>query len=91
MVGPPEPEPTTSASRGVLGPGSRRGLLGPGSDGDDDDGSIYIDNYILVMVLVAKIRAITCRMIMMKGKKPKGTRQKLLSGFCPLRGYPPPS
>ena len=37
MVGPPEPEPTTSASRGVLGPGSRRGLLGPGSDGVDDD------------------------------------------------------
>ena len=87
MVGPPEPEPTTSASRGVLGPGSRRGLLGSGSDGDDDDedddddDDIYMDDYILVMVLVAKIRAITCRMIMMKGTKPKGTRQKLLSGF----------
>ena len=75
MVGPPEPEPTTSASRGVLGPGSRRGLLGPGSDGDDDDdddGSVYIDNYILVMVLVAKIRSMTCRMILMKGTKPIG-------------------
>ena len=86
MVGPPEPEPTTSASRGVLGPGSRRGLLGPGSDGDDDDDddddddcAIYIDDYILVMVLVAKIRAMTCRMIMMKGIKPKGRVKK--SGY----------
>ena len=73
-MGPPEP--TTSASRGVLGPGSRRGLLGPGSDGDDDDDdddcAIYIDHYILVMVLVAKIRAMTCRMILMKGTKPIG-------------------
>ena len=75
MVGPPEPEPTTSASRGVLGPGSRRGLLGPGSDGDDDDDdddAVYIDDYILVMVLVAKIRSMTCRMILMKGTKPIG-------------------
>ena len=79
MVGPPEPEPTTSASRGVLGPGSRRGLLGPGSDGDDHDhdhdhdhDAVYIDDYILVMVLVAKIRSMTCRMILMKGTKPIG-------------------
>ena len=52
-------------------------MLGPGSDGDDDDDdgeddAVYIDDYILVMVLVAKIRSMTCRMILMKGTKPIG-------------------